>query len=1132
MPFAQYAGRGFSSSRRSRNLPDTSDSRYDVNQVNRSIENAITRIRDAGYNVSDADDRNWLEKATNLPENQNAFFDILELLGRGGNAVKNVIDKSFINKNQDAFTAFGRGLAGRDKVDAADLVEHFGVDNSVAKALLGFGLDVALDPITYVPGAAFAKVAGAVGSGARTAARAGLGAAERISPGFARFRQDRLQPALEGARDSLGRMFVPDYKLGEDLYGRADDTITRAKQQTENRIAFMKEESAKNVADTAKAAGGIDTGADVGRIMERDLRQFEDVPMYEFPDGLGRTSSRRELESAASARRQQVEDIGKDLRNIRSDPIPSSTLKAGDTAYALRAKTIPATNKRPERTEYVRPKGAKLQKVEEVRDVNGVKEFRLSGSSAFIPSSQVQAAGRTSTTEVGELNKAISVAVKELDRTDQQLRRLYFSRENAELRKLTKQKNKPADLDQVAQSRAFQQVGASPAFNLLLRQRDEIKNRIETLRADVKAKRQVGIDQIRALNTEIEQYREAVRNPVMVQREIPRPQREYSLDPAVNTASRNLMRSNQELRQWALDNGVSVGELEGYMKHILSKTERAERKKIRSIPIDRGNRGVGQPNKKVVNEREITGSAEDVNERIGREFFEPNAFFATAIGQKQLIEYANAAAFRRQVLSNPNFAKRYEKGMNVPDNAVVIDTNNYKFLPDDMGELGQEIGGEYLVTKSVKAALDRYKRLTDDEGINGFLISYDKLQSGWKRMALFSPLYHLRNDVGAKFNNWVGGMSLSNLAKYSAQADKEVYKAVVRGDESPMFREFREQGLGSTGLSAVDFARRGEDPEEAIRRTIDKRSRLDGTLVERVKAEVRDLKNPLNAFETSRHFGDFVDQTNRYALYKWARETKGMSPEQAAAKVREVQFDYSKTTPFEREFATRLMPFYRWMRNNLPFQVRSFMNDPRKFINMDKLRQNAQDAVGIEEENVPDWMKESFAFPVYGEDGSGKFIALNLPLGDLVKVTSPGKTILDSTSPLIKLIPELSMNRNFFFDKPISRFEGHQKQFQVPFGGPEFGIGARTAYAVEQLTGQIGRGFSGYLQKPEEVDQDTKYRLPTLGISSMLKDFDAESSEYFQQRDQLQRLLDLIDFIEQQEGVRPRSVREITAGAR
>jgi hypothetical protein len=896
-------GGGLFSSRRNEDRP------FDVNRVNQSIENARLRIQDAGYDPGDADRRNFFEKATNLPQGQNAFFDALELLSRPGQAVLNAIDKS--NEGGKVGESLWRGFSGQDRVRGSELVEEMGVDNKVLKALLGTGLEVVSDPLTYVPGGVLLKGAKGAAKVATAPIKGAYNLIENTSPALRQFREETIQPTLQRGKDALGRAFVPDYKLDEDLYGRTDDTLLKAKQETENRIRFQTEESMRKVADQANAAGGIDKGADVGRIMESGLKQF-----------------------------------------------------------------------------------------------------------------------------------------------------------------------------------------------------DEAGN------------------------------------------EIPRIERELSSDPAIRQAAENLMQSNTELREWARSNGIPVGELEGYMKHVLAAEERKRRKNLKAMPIDRGNFGTGQPDKKVVASRELMGSVEDVNEQMiqggrlkeGETFFEPNAFFATAIGQKQLIEYANAAKFRREVLSNPNFAQKYEKGTPVPNNAVVIDTNNYKFLSDDASnELGlaNEVGGEYVTTKAVKQALDRYKKLTGDEGINSFIKAFDTAQSWWKRTTLFSAPYHLRNAMGAMFNNYVGGMNPVSLAKYTKEGYQDVYNAVIKGDESPLFREFREQGLGSSSLSGVEFARRGEDAEKAIERTIKKRSQFDGTLGGRVKTELKELKNPLNAFETSRDLGDFIDQTNRFAMYKWAKD-KGLTPEQAAKKVREVQFDYSRTTPLEREVATRFIPFYRWMRNNLPYQIRSFINDPRKYANVNKLRLNATESAGFDEEDVPEWMREQFAIPILGDGGTGKALGLNLPVGDLTKVSDPLTMLLNSLTPLAKLPAELAMNRSTFYDRPIQEFAGQERQLSipenflgipVPGGGKEFGSALQPnetlAYLLEQLGGQPVRETLKLLASPKDEDQAKKFKDPVLGISSVLKDIDANKSKFFQQREELQKLMDLIDYIEQQTGSRPRGVNEI-----
>ncbi|MBB6672632.1 hypothetical protein [Cohnella nanjingensis] len=838
--------------------------------LDRQIQNAETRIKDSGYSLKSADRRNWFEKATNLPQGQNWFFDALDLLGRPAQGVLNVLDK---NNTMNAGNAFARGFSGEDKVRGSDLVDKAGIHNKVAKTVLGTGLEIALDPLTYVPGGVIAK---GVGKGAGLAGKAVGGAykaAEETIPSFARFSENNLRPAAENIKDGLGYMFKPDYKKDVTLTGGKSDFLKNAELDTENSRRFMKENAMSDLANTAKAAGGIDTGVDVGRIMEKDLQ------------------------------------------------------------------------------------------------VNG-----------------------------------------------------------------------------------------------------------------------------------------------------PRPYRELSNDPQILQAADDLMKSNADIRNFAAEKGIDIPELSGYMTHILTQEEKKRRQLGKPFKIDVGSFGKGNPNKKILEKRKLEGSAEDINQQMGREFFNPNAYFATGVGHQRLLDYIHAVDFRRKVLSNPDFAQPFQKGMDVGKN-VVIDSNNYKFLKEsgdtlDGLNLADKVGGQYVVTPQVKMLLDRYQRMNSDEGTKAFMKAFDGLTGMWKKMALFSPGFHIRNVAGAMWNNYLAGMNTAQLGKYTFQGAKEVAKA-LRGKESAMYKEFRSQGLGSSGMTQVEFGSLRE-PEKGIQKSIE-------NLSKDTKGKVLQRTNPLNAFNTSREVGELADQANRFALYKWARE-KGMTPEQSAAKVREVQFDYSDLTPFEQK-ARRIIPFYTWSRKNIPFQLQQFVQDPRKFQNINRLRLNAQENVGLTDENIPDYMKESFAMPLYGSEGKGRMLGLNLPLSDLTKLSDPLKLGADSLTPLIKTPMELATNFNFFKGKPIEKFEGQTKQY---LGGAQIPI--KTAYGLEQLTGQIGRGLSDYLQTDNSVDQDNKFRTPSFGISSLAKPFDAEKYDHYAKLDQLKKLQDFILYIEQQEGAKPRTIAQIKKG--
>lgn len=1039
MPFANYSkSKGTSKWGSSSAIKND----FDLEPVKRSINNAKLRIKDSGFNVEDTDQRNWFEKGTNLPQKQNWFFDTLELLNRPGQAVLNPIKERFNNDSESTLKNAWKGFSGQERARGSEVAESLGIENRIGKAIVGTGIDIGTDPLTYVPGGVLLKGAKGIGKGASLPVKAGYRALEKVSPKLKQVREEVVQPTYETFKDRLGYAFNDDYKATDTLSGGKSDMLLDSYNKAEGKRRYLQEEYSKNLTDTAKITG-LDAGEQVGRVMEKNLKQFEDVPL-----------SKDQL--------KQIDELQKEI-DVTIPKYKEANQEARDLAKYHYAQVV---------------EESQSPLIKSIKDVSGGKMIKTSNMSEIVKLP-------------AWMKRKDGMAIDELA---DELGYKYADDLVQDLKAALSKKPLVKDIRNIAKERLLN----DDYYKELIGNKESYKTVLDTMRKS-KSGIQPGT------------------------KEIERIAREMPKDPKIQEAAKALLRSNNELRELARSEGIPINELEGYMTHILSREEKVRRKAKNISAIDRGNFGLGQPNKKILSERQLKGSTEDVNEATGRKFFEPNAYFATAQGQRRLIDYIQSVSFRKNVLNDPDFARPYVKGTDIPENAVVIDTNNYKFIKES-GDLledvaSKDIGGQYVVTKAAKQKLDKYKYTMTDEGSKAFLNTFDRLQSFWKRAALFSVPYHLRNDVGAKFNNWVGGMNAYDLAKYSKEADVDVVNAMFRGKETPLYNEYRQQGLGATSQSQVEFARRGADPDKAVERMVKERSK--GT-----KGKVLDRLNPLRAFETSREFGDFIDQTNRFAAYKWAREKLKLSPKEAAKKTKEMQFDYTKLSNFERDFMARGIPFYRWMRNNLPYQLRQFANDPRKYEFINKARLNAMEAAGINEENVPEWMKESFSMPVTSDGkGSGKMLGFNLPLGDLTKMSDPLKMGIDSLTPVAKLPLELGINRNLFYNKPIEKFKGQAKEFNIL--GKKFNLAIKKAYALEQATGQIGRGLSGFLTKPESKDQDTKFRMPSFGISGVLKDFDANKANYFELRAKLKELQDYISYIEQQTGKRPRTVNEI-----
>lgn len=96
-----------------------------------------------------------------------------------------------------------RGLTGQEKKTFSDVLEEQGVENKFIKGVVGFALDVALDPTTYVGGSLVKYGTKGLGLAAKTT----LGGVRKLNPLVA----EGLEVAGKGLKDAIGNAFVYGY---------------------------------------------------------------------------------------------------------------------------------------------------------------------------------------------------------------------------------------------------------------------------------------------------------------------------------------------------------------------------------------------------------------------------------------------------------------------------------------------------------------------------------------------------------------------------------------------------------------------------------------------------------------------------------------------------------------------------------------------------------------------------------------------------------------------------------------------------------------------------------------------------------------------------------------------------------
>ena len=325
---------------------------------------------------------------------------------------------------------------------------------------------------------------------------------------------------------------------------------------------------------------------------------------------------------------------------------------------------------------------------------------------------------------------------------------------------------------------------------------------------------------------------------------------------------------------------------------------------------------------------------------------------------------------------------------------------------------GIENGSRELAVKELKGfqapveiadELEKYfKTFTSDEATNALLKIYDKALGIWKgSVTSIFPAFHLRNAVGNVFNMNLGGFK--DVTKFAdavqIQRGKEI---VVKGVK--VTKELLED------LGVMNRGQFGADIPEVISKTL-------GT--EKLISKI----NPLKILGKGKEVGTVVENNARIAFFL-DRLSKGDDVAKAVGQVKKYLFDYGALTPFERNVMKRVIPFYTWMRNNIPLQIENLITKPGKMSFFAKLP-NIMQLSEEEKKVLPDFVKEGTYIPTERKDGELSVLSsLGLPYEDLGKLWRGDikRTVqregLGSMGPLGNLLG-LASGKDFYRGKDI-----------------------------------------------------------------------------------------------------------------
>jgi len=442
----------------------------------------------------------------------------------------------------------------------------------------------------------------------------------------------------------------------------------------------------------------------------------------------------------------------------------------------------------------------------------------------------------------------------------------------------------------------------------------------------------------------------------------------------------------------------------------------------------------------------------------------------------------------------------------------------------------------YALPKQIAGELNNFKKLQTDEGSKGILGAYDNVLNLWKAYATaVNPGFHIRNAQSNVFQTTLNsGKELlnpmnhlralgTNTTKLPLVGSRISNKTIDVGGRKMTLGEVSElmkkEGVTNTGWI-------GKDIPNYIEKQLDEG--LKGKL-----QKVPQLLNPLSQnnalIKGGRTVGGLVeDQARSFNFLSEMNKTGDVK--QAAKVVDKNLFDYGDVTPFEKNVLKRTVPFYTWLRKNVPLQAENIIRTPGKYAATDKALDGVRDLSDpIDERNMPEYMDNpNWVKTPLQQGGNPMYWNSNLPMGDLEKLNPSqiGKTALGSLSPLLKAPLELQLNQNTFFGDEIEKYPGEMKKAPgyvpdlpepvVKMLGAQYGLNkeearelqvpARVRYMMSQVP------FMENVSKSIDAKGEKKFnQLLSFLLGAKITPFDAKKAEMnklYEQRDALRDAFD------------------------
>ena len=387
------------------------------------------------------------------------------------------------------------------------------------------------------------------------------------------------------------------------------------------------------------------------------------------------------------------------------------------------------------------------------------------------------------------------------------------------------------------------------------------------------------------------------------------------------------------------------------------------------------------------------------------------------------------------------------------------------------------------------------KKVNDDmnkqlsEGLQLVVNTANKFYRIWKPLVTgLRPQYHTRNLVSSTFNNFLDlgvkmfepdtqaisaavavvgrGKTYANQAAYDAAAKVSVNV----GGKTYSAKNIYDMMIENNAINTFFLTDSTDIAQGIAKEALASQKNVGATLAQRVK------NAPSGAFDAAtgagKAVGNSVEEYVR-AINFVGNLKRGLDPRDAAEMVRKYHFDYQDLTDFEKALKGSLIPFYTWMRKNMPLQLEQFLNDPRIYQTLNRAAQTGADVEEMDYDMLPDYIKERFGIPFgRGKDDRIRIIDPGLPVEDLF---TSGKDLAMGMNPIIKAVYEAKSGKSMLTGAPTRSYPEENaveliqyiNTLPIPDGAKKY-----AASALMTPAGVTGAQIADYVKNNSGVFRD------------------------------------------------------------